>query len=44
MSELLKTIAGFLGILLVVLVGVAVSNALRVGNTNTSSIVIDNVG
>lgn len=43
MSDLLATIAGFLGILLVSLVGVFISEQLQVGQVSSAIITIDNI-
>lgn len=43
MSEILKTILGFLGILFVGLVGVAVSEVMKLGDMNTLIVTVDNV-
>ncbi len=43
MSEILKTTIGFIGIILVSLIGVAVSEFLRLGSTNAIITTIDNV-
>ena len=43
MADVLKSIAGFLGILLVSLVGVAVSEMMKLGNANALIATVDNV-
>jgi len=43
MFEVLKTISGFLGILLVGLIGVAVSEVLKLGDMNTFMVTVDNI-
>lgn len=43
MFEVLKTIGGFLGILLVGLIGVAVSEVFRLGEMNALIMTIDNI-
>lgn len=43
MADILKSIAGFIGILLVSLVGVAVSEAMKLGSSNALIATVDNI-
>ena len=43
MAEMLKTILGFMGILLVGLAGVAFSEVMKLGDTNDLIMTVDNV-
>jgi len=43
MPEILKTTLRFLGILLVGLVGVAVSEVMKLGDMNTLIVTVDNI-
>lgn len=43
MTETLKSIAGFLGILLISLAGIGVSEYLKLGNMSAVIVTVDNV-
>ena len=43
MNEIVKSIAGFVAIILVGLAGVAVSNVMKLGDMNALIITVDNV-
>lgn len=43
MSEIFKTTLSFLGILLVGLAGVAISEGMKLGDTNALIVTVDNV-
>lgn len=43
MNEIVKSIAGFVAIILVGLLGVAVSNVMKLGDMNALIITVDNI-
>lgn len=43
MNEILKTVAGFTAILIVGLVGVAISEAFKLGEINAAIMTVDNI-
>ena len=43
MNEILKSVAGFVAIILVGLAGVAVSNVMKLGDMNALIVTVDNI-